>query len=147
MAARERFGGEPLLVTGVVRAAMEAARDDPRIRRLYLRNLSTWAPPPFFNTGLVVDTDRTNHPSNIGLSGALDDTRARPVRGTRDDPSEVALAAKSREVTPLLEAVISPRAWSTQAVDAQLSVLCRDLCSGHLANRRRRRARTLAARR
>ena len=30
------FGGEPLLVPDVVRAAMEAARDDERIRRVYL---------------------------------------------------------------------------------------------------------------
>ena len=120
-----------------------------RGERLYLRNLFTWAPTPFFNTGLVVDADRTIHPSNIGLSGALDDTRARTICGTLDDPpSAVALAAKAREVNPLLEEVLSPRAWqSTQAVDAQLSALCRELYPGYLAYRRRRRARKVAAQR
>lgn len=55
---------------------------------------------------------------------------------------------EAREVNPLLEEVLSPRAWkSIQAFGAQLSALCRDLCSGHLADRGRRRARKVAARR
>jgi hypothetical protein len=113
-----------------------------RGERLYLRNLFTWAPTPFFNTGLVVDADRTIHPSNIGLSGALDDTRARTVCGTLDDPpSPDALAAKAREVNPLLEQVLPPRAWaSTQAVDAQLSALCRRLYPAYRRDRARRRS-------
>lgn len=122
-----------------IRAQIEAAWLQGE--RLYLRNLFTWAPTPFFNSGLVVDADRTIHPSNIGLSGALDDTRSRTLCGTLDDPpTPEALAAKAREVNPLLEEVLPPRAWeSTQAVDAQLSALCRSLYPAYLADRRRRR--------
>ena len=41
--------------------------------RIYIRNLTTRAPTPFFNTGFVVDADRAIHPSNVGLSGALEE--------------------------------------------------------------------------
>ena len=113
-----------------------------RQERLYLRNLFTWAPTAFFNTGLVVDADRSIHPSNIGLSGALDGTRDRTVCGTLDDPpTPDELATKATEVNPLLQEVLPPRAWhSTQAVDAELSALCRALYPAYLADRRRRRA-------
>lgn len=112
--------------------------------RLYLRNLFTWAPTPFFNTGLVVDADRTIHPSNIGLSGALDHTRARTVAGTLDDPpSPQDLAAKAAEINPLLREVLPPGVWeSTQAADAALSRLCASLYPAFVAMRRRRRAPT-----
>lgn len=112
-------------------------------QRLYLRNLFTWAPTPFFNTGLVVDADRTIHPSNIGLSGALDDTRDRTVCGTLDaPPTPAALAAKAAEVNPLLQEVLPDRVWeSTQAVDAALTRLCQSLYPAWAAHRRARRAR------
>lgn len=112
-----------------------------RGERLYLRNLFTWAPTPFFNTGLVVDADRTIHPSNIGLSGSLDGTRSRTICGTLDDPPTPAtLAEKARAVNPLLAEVLPPRAWeSTQAVDRELSALCRSLYPAYLADRKRRR--------
>ena len=126
-----------------IRAEIESAW--ARGERLYLRNLFTWAPTPFFNTGLVVDADRTIHPSNIGLSGALDHTRDRTQCGTLDDPpTPLELAARAREVNPLLEEVLPARAWeSTQAVDALLTQLCRSLYPAFLADRRRRRARGL----
>jgi uncharacterized Fe-S cluster-containing radical SAM superfamily protein len=110
--------------------------------RLYLRNLFTWAPTPFFNTGLVVDADRTIHPSNIGLSGALDDTRVETTCGTLDDPpSPEALAAKARAINPLLRETLPERVWeSTQAVDAALSRLCEGLYPAWAAHRRQRRA-------
>ena len=53
---------------------------------LYLRNLFTWAPTPFFNSGLVVDADGSIHPSNVGLSGKLDGLRSETCVGTLDDP-------------------------------------------------------------
>ena len=55
-------------------------------QKTYVRNLFTWAPTPFFNTGLVVDADRTIHPSNVGLSGALDHLRSETSVGSLDDP-------------------------------------------------------------
>jgi hypothetical protein len=97
--------------------------------RLYLRNLFTLAPTPFFNTGLVVDADRSIHPSNIGLSGALDETRAQTRCGDLDAPPTPAeLAQKAAEVNDLLRAHLRPEVWeSTHAVDAALTRLCRRL--------------------
>lgn len=97
--------------------------------RLYLRNLFTLAPTPFFNTGLVVDADRSIHPSNIGLSGALDETRAQTRCGDLDaPPTPLELEQKAVEVNDLLRAHLRPEVWeSTQAVDAALTRLCRRL--------------------
>lgn len=120
LAALERGFGE-------IAAHFEAAW--ARGERLYLRNLFTRAPTPFFNTGLVVDADRSIHPSNIGLSGALDDTRGQTRCGDLDDPpTPDVLAAKAAEVNDLLRAHLRPEVWeSTLAVDAALTRLCRRL--------------------
>lgn len=106
-----------------IQAAWEAGE------RLYLRNLFTRAPTPFFNTGLVVDADRSIHPSNIGLSGALDETRAQTRCGDLDDPpSPELLAAQAARVNDLLRSALRPEVWqSTLAVDAALTRLCRRL--------------------
>jgi len=108
--------------------------------RLYVRNLFTLQPTPFFNTGMVIDSDATIHPSNVGLSGALDDLRGQTQAGTLDDPpSERVLAAKAREVNRLLEERLPPRVWaSTQAVDAELTHFCRALYPAYLARREAR---------
>lgn len=129
-------------LSGIGRRFVEAWERD---ERLYLRNLFTWAPTPFFNTGLVVDADRSIHPSNIGLSGALDHTRTRTAVGDLDTPpTPGALAAKAAEINPLLREVLPPGVWeSTQAADAALSRLCRSLYPAYAA--RRRRQRTAAA--
>ena len=113
-----------------------------RGERLYLRNLFTWAPTPFFNTGLVVDADGSIHPSNVGLSSALDSTRARTVCGSLDDPpSPEVLAAKAQEVQPLLQEVLPEKVWqSTLAVDARLTTLVQSLYPAFVAMRRRREA-------
>lgn len=96
---------------------------------LYLRNLFTWAPTPFFNTGLVVDSDRTLHPSNVGLSGALDDLRGQTQVGTLDDPPTPAeLDAAARRTNDLLQGALSEQVWqSTLAADEELSRLVRGL--------------------
>lgn len=96
---------------------------------LYLRNLFTWAPTPFFNTGLVVDSDRTLHPSNVGLSGALDDLRDQTQVGTLDDPPTASeLDAAAQRTNGLLQETLSERVWeSTQAADAELTRLVRGL--------------------
>lgn len=107
---------------------------------LYLRNLFTWAPTPFFNTGLIVDADGSIHPSNIGLSGQLDALRERTRAGTLDEPpSPEALARKSVEVNGLLRAAVGEAIWAaTEAVDAELSALCRRLYPAWAAWRRAR---------
>ncbi|MDG1479834.1 MAG: radical SAM protein [Myxococcota bacterium] len=111
-------------------------------RHFYLRNLFTRAPTPFFNTGFVVDADRTIHPSNIGLSGTLDHLRSQTAIGTLDaPPSPAALADKAATVNGLLEANLSEKVWqSTLAVDAELTRLCRSLYPALRAYRRRRGA-------
>jgi hypothetical protein len=98
-------------------------------QRVYVRNLTTRAPTPFFNTGLVVDADRTIHPSNVGLSGALEELLSETRCGDLDDPpSAEALDAKQREVNGLLERTLPARVWSsTLAVDAALTRFCRGL--------------------
>ena len=113
---------------------------------LYLRNLFTLAPTPFFNTGFVVDSDRTIHPSNVGLSGQLDGLRGQTQVGTLDEPPSLAeLEAGADRIGALLEAALPARILdSTRAVDAALTRLCRSLYPSWGAWRKRRRAGTAA---
>lgn len=113
-----------------------------RDERLYLRNLFTYAPTPFFNDGLVVDADRTIHPSNVGLSGALEGLLVETRCGTLDDPpTPEALARSSRAVNGLLERSLSLEVWrSTLAVDAELTRMVRALYPAFVAHKKRRRA-------
>lgn len=110
--------------------------------RLYLRNLFTVAPTPFFNTGLVVDADRSIHPSNVGLSGSLSELLGKTRVGSLDDPpSPEALAAKALETNRLLEETLPDGVWAaTQAVDAALTRLCEALWPDYLRSRERRSA-------
>ena len=109
---------------------------------LYLRNLFTLAPTPFFNVGLVVDSDRSIHPSNAGLSGQLDGLRGHTQVGTLDDPpSPEALDAAAARVGKLLDEALPDRIGrSTRAVDTELTRLCRRLYRPWAAFRAARRA-------
>lgn len=109
-------------------------------RRLYVRNLFTWAPTPFFNTGLVVDADRSIHPSNVGLSGQLDGLRGRTRVGDLDQPPPPqVLAARALDVNSMLEEVLPDRVWqSTLAADAALTKLVRGLYPAWAAARQAR---------
>ena len=111
-------------------------------RPMYVRNLFTWAPTPFFNTGFVVDADRTIHPSNIGLSGTLDALRAETQVGTLDDPPDAdALQAAAERTNTLLQSHLPKKVWdSTAAVDQLLSEFCRKLYPHWAAYRKRRSA-------
>jgi MoaA/NifB/PqqE/SkfB family radical SAM enzyme len=111
-------------------------------QRLYVKNLFTRAPTPFFNTGMVVDSDGTIHPSNVGLSGKLDHLREQTMAGTLESPpSPEELRLKGEQVNGLLEATLAEGVWqSTQDVDALLTAFCEGLYPDFLANRRRRRA-------
>ena len=113
-----------------------------RGHNLYLRNLFVLAPTPFFNTGFVVASHRTIHPSNIGLSGTLGDTRVDTQVGTLDaPPTPRALAEKTAQIHPILRAALSEKVWdSTMAVDAELTRMCRGLYRDYLAHRDRKRA-------
>ena len=109
---------------------------------MYLRNLFTWAPTPFFNTGMIVDSDRTIHPSNVGLSGQLSGLRGRTQVGCLDDPPTAQeLAERARDIEGLLQQSLSEHVWSsTRAVDAALSALCQRLYPTYVAYRKRRSA-------
>jgi hypothetical protein len=112
-----------------------------RNERLYVRNLFTWAPTPFFNSGLVVDADRSIHPSNLGLSGALEELLDRTRVGDLDHPpTPEQLAGAGREVNGLLEAALPGEVWtSTLAVDAELTRFCRGLYPAFARHRRQRK--------
>ena len=108
--------------------------------QLYLRNLFVWAPTPFFNTGLVVDSDGSIHSSNVVLSGKLEELGARTRLGTLDDPPDAALLDRSAAATwELLQDELPERIIeSTRAADAALSDLVRSLYP-HWARYRKRR--------
>ncbi len=97
--------------------------------RLYLRNLFVHAPSPFFNTGLVVDADRTIHPSNVGLSGQLDGLRERTEVGDLDNPPSLeVLSDRASAIEGMLREGLSEHVWaSTRAVDRLLTELCNRL--------------------
>ncbi len=94
--------------------------------RLYLRNLYTRAPTPFFNTGFVVDSDGRIHGSNLVLAQSIGD---RTVVGTLDaPPTQAELDAAAARIPALLEEVYSPHVLaSTRAVDTRLTRLCERL--------------------
>ena len=109
---------------------------------MYLRNLFTWAPTPFFNTGMIVDSDRTIHPSNVGLSGQLSGLRGRTQVGDLDSPPTMQqLSDRARDIDGLLKGSLSEHVWSsTQRVDAALSRLCQRLYPTFVAYKKRRSA-------
>jgi MoaA/NifB/PqqE/SkfB family radical SAM enzyme len=113
-----------------------------RGERLYVRNLFTLVPTPFFNTGVVVDSDGSIHPNNLGLSGALEELLPETRVGSIDDPpTPEALSEKAKVVNALLEAALPEGVWdSTLAVDRELTRFCQGLYGEYAEYRRRRRA-------
>ncbi|MBX3128462.1 MAG: radical SAM protein [Polyangiaceae bacterium] len=111
-------------------------------RFTYVRNLFTWAPTPFFNTGVVVDSDGSIHPNNLGLASALDELLPRSRSGSLDDPPTLdELERKARDVDAWLQEKLPADVMrSTVAVDAELSRFCRGLYPEFAAYRRRRSA-------
>jgi hypothetical protein len=107
--------------------------------RLYLRNLFTRAPTPFFNTGFVVDSDTRIHPSNLVLAQGIFGDRT--AIGTLDaPPSPEALDAAAARIPSLLAEAYSPHVLaSTAAVDRLLTGLCERLYAPFLAARAVRR--------
>ena len=111
-----------------------------RGERFYVRNLFVHAPTPFFNTGFIVDSDASIHPSNLGLSGALDHLRSETACGSLESPPTTAeLSRKAAEVNALLESALDPGIWrSTMLADAELTRFCRGIMPAYLRFRRRR---------
>lgn len=107
---------------------------------LYVRNLFIQAPTPFFNTGLIVDADRSIHPSNLGLSGSLDGLRVKTQIGDLDNPpTPEALSDAAQRVNKLLQEELSEKIWnSTMAADAELTRFCRQLWPSFLRYRKSR---------
>ncbi len=112
--------------------------------RLYLRNLFVSAPTPFYNTGFVVDSDRTIHPSNLVLAEAVGE---RTRVGTLDDPpTPEALALAAARVPALLAEVYPPDVLaSTTAVDRALTRLCDRLYPAYFRARAARTSRVSGA--
>jgi len=98
-------------------------------KRLYVRNLFVRAPTPFFNSGFIVDSDRTIHPSNLGLSGKLDHLREQTCVGDLDNPpTPLDLRAAAADIPALLSSALPEEVWdSTQKVDAALTRFCHSL--------------------
>jgi hypothetical protein len=130
--------------------ALEAAlgRIGERIRarwaegqHLYLKNLYTWAPTPLFNTGLVVDSDRSIHASNVGLASSYQDLLAETRVGDLDaPPSLAALTARAAAMPALLAARVPEPIWrATVAVDEALGRLCRGLYGDWVVHRKPKR--------
>jgi len=111
-----------------------------RGERLYVRNLFTYAPTPFFNTGVVVDCDGSIHASNLGLSGAVEELLPQTRAGSLNNPPTLAdLERHAARVNSLLEAALPEKIWtSTQVVDAELTRFCENLFA-HYGDYRRRR--------
>ena len=87
-----------------------------------------------------MDADRSIHPSNVGLSGSLEELLGKTRCGDLDaPPTREMLADKEREVNGLIEAALAPGVWaSTLAVDAALTRMCRRLTPRWVASRRER---------
>ncbi|MCO4769224.1 MAG: radical SAM protein [Deltaproteobacteria bacterium] len=108
---------------------------------LYLRNLFVWAPTPFFNTGLVVDSDASIHTSNVVLSGKLEELGSQTRLGSLDEPPRVEdLDAGAARTWDLLQQELPDKiVQSTRAADAALSGLVESLYGDWARWKRRRK--------
>jgi len=109
---------------------------------LYVRNLFVRAPTPFFNTGLIVDSDRTIHPCNVGLSSAYDHLRQKTQIGDLDSPpSKKEIERANRGAPGLLATAVEPAIWkATLAADEKLTRFCQRLTPAFLRYRQNRKA-------
>ena len=107
---------------------------------VYVRNLFIQAPTPFFNTGLVIDSDRSIHANNLGLSAKLSPLRKLTQVGSLDEPpNKRELEAKSREIRKILQHHLPEKIWlSTQEADAALSRFCARLWPAFLQYKKRK---------
>lgn len=108
---------------------------------VYVRNLFVRAPTPFFNQGLIVDCDGSIHPSNVGLSGSLEDLLHKTRIGTLANPPSLELMTeKSQEINELIQNSVSEKIWtSTLKADQELTKFCEDLFPSFLRYKKNKR--------
>lgn len=96
---------------------------------IYIRNLFIHAPTPFFNQGLIIDSDETIHPSNLGLSSSLQELRGKTAVGSLDNPPNLEmLEEKGLEVNQILQEFVPEKIWtSTLKADQELTRFCQVL--------------------
>ena len=109
-------------------------------RYIYIRNLFIQAPTPFFNTGVIVDSDRSIHANNLGLSDKLTHLRAKTQVGNLDrPPTKEQLQSKAQEINSILKHELPSNIWSsTLAADAALSKFCAQLWPHFLRYKKRK---------
>ena len=109
---------------------------------IYVRNLFVRAPTPFFNQGLIVDSDQSIHPSNVGLSASLDHLRQETVVGTLQEPPSIEeLKEKGRQVNEIIQRAVSAKIWSsTLAADLALTHFCRGLMPAFVTYKKKKGA-------
>ena len=118
-----------LLREGFTKISQDIIKNWKADRPLYVRNLFTWAPTIFFNTGMIVDSDRRIHPSNIGLSGQLDHILNQTAVGNLDHPpSIVELEEAAKRIPHLIARHVKDHILqATQRADQELTRLCTNL--------------------
>ena len=82
-----------------------------------------------FNTGMIVDSDRRIHPSNIGLSGQLDHILDKTAIGDLDIPPTIdTLEETATQIPSLISEHINDHILqSTKKADMELTRFCRTL--------------------
>ena len=118
----------------------EIQADWERGKHVYVRNLFVRAPTPFFNQGLIVDSDETIHPCNVGLSGSLDHLRGQTQVGSLSDPPTVELLkSRAAGMNDLIQSAVPEKIWkSTLAADAELTRFCTELYPAFVAYRKKK---------
>ena len=125
---------------GFSQIAKEIAQDWQDSQFVYVRNLFVHAPTPFFNQGLIVDCDETIHPSNLGLSGSLQELRGKTAVGTLlNPPDRERLEEKGLQVNQMLQEFVSEKIWSsTLRADQELTRFCERLFPHFLRYKKRK---------
>ena len=111
----------------------------------YVRNLFIHAPTPFFNQGLIVDCDKTIHPSNLGLSSSLQELLGKTAVGTIDNPPDLqTLEEKGLQINQMLQEFVSEKVWrSTLRADQELTTFCEMLFPHFLRYKKRKKIQLL----
>jgi len=120
--------------------AVDIIQDWQKGHFLYVRNLFIQAPTPFFNQGLIVDCDKTIHPSNLGLSSSLQELLGKTAVGTIDNPPDLeTLEEKGLQINQMLQEFVSEKIWtSTLRADQELTVFC-DMLFPHFLRYKKRK--------
>jgi sulfatase maturation enzyme AslB (radical SAM superfamily) len=113
-------------------------KDWKKKQYLYVRNLFIRAPTPFFNQGMIVDSDSSIHPCNVGLSGTLDHLRKKTQVGSLANPPTLEkLLQRGKTMNSIIQEAVTPRIWeSTLAADQELTTFCKELMPAFVTYRK-----------